>query len=122
MIIQYLNRKFAAAAQASVYGQLGAKLSRRALPRLEARSCMLVVLSNSKYTKKDGGEGLSPNLSVCQAIEHAPRTSNNNPELPIWPTQSGADELRPLFFAFESGTGGGNVREHQRAAVEVELI
>jgi len=78
--------------------------------------------SNSKSSKKEGGERLSPNLSVYQAIQRALKTSNNNPELPIWPTEGGADQLRPPFFAFESGTGGGNVRQQQHDAIEVELI
>jgi hypothetical protein len=67
--------------------------------------------NNAKYTRKEGGERLSPNLSVCQAIHHAIRTPSNHPELPIWPTE--AEQNRKgatAFFAVESGTGG-NVRE-----------
>ena len=79
------------------------------------------LANDAKNPRKDGGERLSPNVSVCQAIQHALKTSSNHPELPIWPAE--AEENRKVataFFAVESGTGG-NVRE-QGDAVEAEVF
>jgi hypothetical protein len=76
--------------------------------------------NNAKYTTKEGGERLSPNLSVCRAIQYASRTSNNNPELANLASRGGADKLRPPFLQSKAEPGG-NVRE-QGDAVEVELF